>query len=224
MNKDNVKRLPDQVSLRSTRPAMTIKRAKTTRLAMTNAVGRSMVEMLGVLAIIGVLSAGALAGYSKAMFRHKVNQTIDIFSQVLQRFEELKTKDLGDDFKIETADDIVKYGLLEKCQKVHDWSCKVPLGSLFIESSNTASWIGVTFASPKSCIDFASAHWEEAIPVEWWNTSGISSELVIEGGGDYILYSKVDNTNQNDLANITEACNQECVDGEECHLTIRLGF
>ena len=29
--------------------------------------GRSMVEMLGVLAIIGVLSVGAIAGYSKAM-------------------------------------------------------------------------------------------------------------------------------------------------------------
>ena len=29
--------------------------------------GRSMVEMLGVLAIIGVLSVGGIAGYSKAM-------------------------------------------------------------------------------------------------------------------------------------------------------------
>ena len=29
--------------------------------------GRSMVEMLGVLAIIGVLSVGAIAGYSKAI-------------------------------------------------------------------------------------------------------------------------------------------------------------
>ena len=39
--------------------------------------GRSMVEMLGVLAIIGVLSAGGLAGYSKAMFKHKLNSTMD---------------------------------------------------------------------------------------------------------------------------------------------------
>lgn len=29
--------------------------------------GRSMIEMLGVLAIIGVLSVGGIAGYSKAM-------------------------------------------------------------------------------------------------------------------------------------------------------------
>ena len=36
--------------------------------------GRSMVEMLGVLAIIGVLSVGAIAGYSKAMMKYKLNQ------------------------------------------------------------------------------------------------------------------------------------------------------
>ena len=35
--------------------------------------GRSMVEMLGVLAIIGVLSVGAIAGYSKAMMKYKLN-------------------------------------------------------------------------------------------------------------------------------------------------------
>ena len=36
--------------------------------------GRSMVEMLGVLAIVGVLSVGAIAGYSKAMFKYKLNK------------------------------------------------------------------------------------------------------------------------------------------------------
>ena len=39
--------------------------------------GRSMIEMLGVLAIIGVLSVGGIAGYSKAMHRYRVNKTID---------------------------------------------------------------------------------------------------------------------------------------------------
>ena len=38
--------------------------------------GRSMVEMLGVLAIIGVLSVGAIAGYSKAMFKYKLNKPL----------------------------------------------------------------------------------------------------------------------------------------------------
>ena len=38
--------------------------------------GRSMIEMLGVLAIIGVLSIAALSGFSYAMNRHKANETI----------------------------------------------------------------------------------------------------------------------------------------------------
>ena len=36
--------------------------------------GRSMIEMLGVLAIIGVLSVGGIAGYSKAMEMYKINR------------------------------------------------------------------------------------------------------------------------------------------------------
>ena len=39
--------------------------------------GRSMIEMLGVLAIIGVLSVGGLAGYNMAMGRVRVNRVID---------------------------------------------------------------------------------------------------------------------------------------------------
>jgi len=42
-----------------------------------NESGRSMIEMLGVLAIIGVLSVGGIAGYSKAMAKFRANKTID---------------------------------------------------------------------------------------------------------------------------------------------------
>jgi type II secretory pathway pseudopilin PulG len=43
--------------------------------------GRSMVEMLGVLAIIGVLSVGGIAGYSLSMRRHRANGVIDLVSK-----------------------------------------------------------------------------------------------------------------------------------------------
>ena len=45
--------------------------------------GRSMVEMLGVLAIIGVLSVGAIAGYSKAMMKYKLNQHAEQMNTVI---------------------------------------------------------------------------------------------------------------------------------------------
>ncbi len=43
--------------------------------------GRSMVEMLGVLAIIGVLSVGGIAGYSLSMRRHRANGVVDLVSK-----------------------------------------------------------------------------------------------------------------------------------------------
>ncbi|MBQ6853845.1 MAG: hypothetical protein IJO11_00200 [Alphaproteobacteria bacterium] len=43
-----------------------------------NESGRSMVEMLGVLAIIGVLSVGGIAGYTMAMNRYRANEVVDM--------------------------------------------------------------------------------------------------------------------------------------------------
>lgn len=47
-----------------------------------NETGRSMVEMLGVLAIIGVLSIGGIAGYTMAMNRYRANEIIDVASKL----------------------------------------------------------------------------------------------------------------------------------------------
>jgi len=51
--------------------------------------GRSMVEMLGVLAIIGVLSVGGIAGYSKAMNKYKINKTTDQVSMLVANLRTL---------------------------------------------------------------------------------------------------------------------------------------
>lgn len=48
-----------------------------------NQIGRSMVEMLGVLAIIGVLSVGGIAAYSKAMEKYNLNKLRDQFFQIV---------------------------------------------------------------------------------------------------------------------------------------------
>ena len=46
--------------------------------------GRSMIEMLGVLAIIAVLSVGGIAGYSKAMEQYKLNKMANEYSFLIQ--------------------------------------------------------------------------------------------------------------------------------------------
>ena len=56
-----------------------------------NELGRSMVEMLGVLAIIGVLSVGALSGYSKAMMKYKLNKQTEQLSWLLNIMYQYKS-------------------------------------------------------------------------------------------------------------------------------------
>ena len=55
----------------------------------TNEFGRSMIEMLGVLAIIGVLSVGGIAGYSKAMNKFKTNKVADNVSMLVANIKTL---------------------------------------------------------------------------------------------------------------------------------------
>lgn len=54
-----------------------------------NESGRSMIEMLGVLAIIGVLSVGGIAGYSKAMNKFKTNKIADNVSMLVANIKTL---------------------------------------------------------------------------------------------------------------------------------------
>lgn len=54
--------------------------------------GRSMVEMLGVLAIIGVLSVGAIAGYSKAMMKYKLNKHAVAVNMLINNVLSIKDK------------------------------------------------------------------------------------------------------------------------------------
>ena len=51
----------------------------TNLLKKNDQTGRSMVEMLGVLAIIGVLSVGGIAGYSKSDDQIQNYQTLTKF-------------------------------------------------------------------------------------------------------------------------------------------------
>ena len=64
------------------------------RVSIFSQSGRSMIEMLGVLAIIAVLTVGGIAGYSKAMEKFKVNKIINEYSFMLAGIVE-HADDLG---------------------------------------------------------------------------------------------------------------------------------
>ena len=54
-----------------------------------NESGRSMIEMLGVLAIIGVLSVGGIAGYTKAMNKYRTNKVVDQVTMIVTNIRTL---------------------------------------------------------------------------------------------------------------------------------------
>lgn len=80
--------------------------------------GRSMIEMLGVLAIIGVLSVGGIAGYSKAMEKFKINKIVAEYSSILLGLIEYKDNILGynSNNQVVLTDVMIATGLVSK-----DW-------------------------------------------------------------------------------------------------------
>lgn len=110
-----------------------------------NQFGRSMLEMLGVLAIIGVLSVGGIAGYSKAMEMWKISrqkqQTAEIFMQIIT---------LKDDFLnvyYKTGASVPTAGIMEAMGVIPDGMKKVDDDVLEDSEGNRiqvymASWNG----------------------------------------------------------------------------------
>ena len=77
-----------------------IKQRKGIKMKDTNESGRSMVEMLGVLAIIGVLSIGGIAGYTQAMRRYRANEILNAISMLAVT---AKTRTSGEDVRYKDA-------------------------------------------------------------------------------------------------------------------------
>ena len=144
----------------------------------TNQIGRSMIEMLGVLAIIGVLSVGAIAGYQKAMFKHKMNKTMDMISYAVARVAELETMKVGTE--IMDAADVVKYGIMPDCDVNYidingktGESCPLPLGEFTIDFDFDDDMRGEFYISflqePfDSCVVFFNSGIYKNVPEDWW--------------------------------------------------------
>ena len=58
-------------------------------MTIQNEQGRTMLEMLGVIAIIGIITYGAIAGISYGMKTYKINQTYNDIQDIIQGVEDL---------------------------------------------------------------------------------------------------------------------------------------
>ena len=154
--------------------------------------GRSMVEMLGVLAIIGVLSVGGIAGYSKAMFKYKINKTIDVMSYAIARIIELEnTPNKQGQYLINSARDARILGVIPDCDENYvsyrgspGMYCQLPLGEVefseimygynlangtFMGSIN----IAFTENQVESCVTFLTSKIYLNMPKHWYNSGAI---------------------------------------------------
>ncbi|HCU58849.1 MAG TPA: hypothetical protein DIC64_02585 [Alphaproteobacteria bacterium] len=127
--------------------------------------GRSMVEMLGVLAIIGVLSAGGLAGYSKAMFKHKMNSTLDQLTMLVTNIRTMYGTQ--DNYKDLTAAQAIKLGIIPAAMQngsalVSPFKGAVTIGTSTAASSgidDTAFIVTYKDLPSEACINLATADW-----------------------------------------------------------------
>ncbi len=123
--------------------------------------GRSMVEMLGVLAIIGVLSVGGIAGYSQAMSKFKVTKAMDQVQTIIQNIRTLYASQRT----YSALDSIKAYQIGILTDESYNSTGKVGLnpfsGSITFGASTTGrsfylSYEGLT---TEACVKMATADW-----------------------------------------------------------------
>ena len=196
--------------------------------------GRSMIEMLGVLAIIGVLSVGGIAGYSEVMRKFKVNKTIEIFRDSLFRLSELEAMNWNSFAEAGETSDYVDFGLLPEsiCDENYvdiygdkGLACQLPIGEIYLDfgfhddypmfGAYNITLIGNN--NVKNCIDFLSYHWEQKTPKDWWYERGwiaVNNKEIYAAPGSYWAQEKNVPTELT-MSNITQACSQ-CKSSEDC--------
>ena len=132
-----------------------------------------MIEMLGVLAIIGVLSVGGIAGYSKAMEKWKINKTIEqveeITQNILTLYANQKTLDFGQEEQEYTikVDNLKTLGIIPANLKQAEDDSKFinPLGGTSYMFGFTYYFeIVVEYISKEACVALSTHNWNFSSP------------------------------------------------------------
>jgi competence protein ComGC len=108
--------------------------------------GRSMIEMLGVLVIAGVLSVGALAGYSYAMKKHEANK---VYARMVEITEGVMSLYAANGIQESiTTDDLIKSGLINDSELLDDGSGGywVMIGPSYFTTSKVRHYPGMVYS------------------------------------------------------------------------------
>ena len=125
--------------------------------------GRSMVEMLGVLAIVGVLSVGGIAGYSQAMSKFKVTKAMDQVQTIITNIRTLYASQRT--YSAITAKSAKAMGILtEESLDASNKGLNPFGGEIQFGVGNTAGakrsfTLAYTGLTPEACVKMATADW-----------------------------------------------------------------
>ena len=142
--------------------------------------GRSMIEMLDVLAIIGVLSVGGIAGYSKAMEQYRINKAIDAIATIIANIRTLYASQgnyegVSNVARIVAPDEKkVVYGAIDFTGKSYSFMPSGYIGSANNKNAFDTFYIAISSLSPKECVALATKDWGSS-------SSGILAIAVGEG-------------------------------------------
>lgn len=194
--------------------------------------GRSMLEMIAVLAIIGVISATGVMGYSKAMYKYQISRTVSMMTEALQDYALFLKRGPENYPNITSPLDVKQYKLMSLCEKDKNDStaCRMPLGRIFPRYTTTDSletlrydyYLTLTFdkAQKDACIDFVVQSWNQMVPDRWWRHG---SDIRVSSGNDrqgqtgQIVYSTT--VNRLNPAGATQVCNAVCPKGTaQCNI------
>ena len=126
--------------------------------------GRSMVEMLGVLAIIGVLSIGGIAGYSKAMTKFKISKSMDQVSTIVANVRTMYSGQRN--YSGLTAKQAISFGFIPSEMKASDSDMTNSFsGTVLINEAKYNNSDGAAFTlvynglGQEACISMATSDW-----------------------------------------------------------------
>lgn len=171
--------------------------------------GRSMVEMLGVLAIIGVLSVGGIAGYSKAMAKFKTSKALD---QVSTTVANVRTLYSGQpNYSGLTTEIAIKMGAIgaemlsgqsptSASTAYNAFNGTVTISAITLSGRNNAGFqLVFSGLSKEACVQMASSDWG----------SGSGSGLVSVQAGSATAGTTAAGTLPLNLATAASGCNSE---------------
>ena len=158
--------------------------------------GRSMIEMLGVLAIIGVLSVGGIAGYSKAMETYKINKLKQAITEIVTNTRTLyASQNPQNKYQSLNKDTAKMAGILtDEMQSILRES-----GDLYIFGNYYNSYktfvIKLDWISEKECVALATADWGTT------SSTGFYSLAIYDYSQIYGEGINCETTGENDLGN-----------------------